>query len=41
MTAKTDTTGTHEVESPPPTHTNKRSGARAPGERSLVASPTT
>ena len=41
MTAKTDTSGAHAVESPPPTHTKKRSGARAPGERSLVASPTT
>ena len=41
MTAKTDTCGAHVVESPPPTHTKKRSGARAPGERSLVASPTT
>jgi len=40
MTTKTDTSGAYEVE-PPPTHANKRSGARAPGERSLAASPTT
>ena len=41
MTARTDTTGTYEAVSPPPTPTKKRSGGRAPGERSLVASPTT
>ena len=41
MTAKTDTNGAHGVELPPPTHPKKRSGARAPGERSLAASPTT
>ena len=41
MTAKTDTNGAHGVELPPPTHPKKRSSARAPGERSLSASPTT
>ena len=41
MTAKTDTSGAHGVGSPPPTPAKKRSGARAPGERSLAASPTT
>ena len=41
MTATTDTSGAHGAESPPPTHPKKRSGARAPGERSLAASPTT
>jgi len=41
MTATTDANGAHGVELPPPTHPKKRSGARAPGERSLAASPTT
>jgi putative spermidine/putrescine transport system permease protein len=41
MTAMTDTSGAHGVGSPPPTPTKKRSGSRAPGERSLAASPTT
>jgi len=41
MTATTDANGARGVELPPPTHPKKRSGARAPGERSLAASPTT